>query len=162
MAGGRRQRGTVVICGSMKSLDLMSRIASVIEDAGVQVVIPSPDNFHADSSAEVRNSRKRKASRDHMNKIRSEDTAAILVVNVHRPDAANYIGPNSFAEISVAFADDRKVFLLHGMPDAYLEELSAWGVHCLNGDVQPLLAEVSAPRPVDLDTWQTALQPELV
>jgi hypothetical protein len=146
----------------MKSLDLMSKIAAVIEDAGVEVVTPSPDNFHAESSVEARNNRKKEASRDHMNKIRSEDTVAILVVNTHRPEADNYIGPNSFAEISVAFADDRKVFLLHGMPDTYFEELSAWGVHCLNGDVQPLLAELSAPGSVDFGTWQTALQSELV
>ncbi len=97
-----------------------------------------------------------------MRKIRGKDTVAILVVNTHRPEAENYIGPNSFAEISIAFADDRKVFLLNGMPDAYSEELSAWGVRCLNGDVKPLLEELSAPRSVDFETWQTALQSELV
>ncbi|WP_410628117.1 hypothetical protein [Amycolatopsis sp. cmx-8-4] len=162
MTSDRRQRGTVVICGSMKSLDLMSRIASVIEKAGVQVVTPSPDEFHGDVSVEAKNNRKREASRKHMNLIKSDDTAAVLVVNTHRPNAENYIGPNSFAEIGVAFADDRKVFLLHGMPDAYLEELSAWGVYCLNGDVQPLLSEISAPREIDFDTWRMVLQPELV
>jgi len=75
---------------------------------------------------------KREAAWRHMSHIRQDHTAAILVVNVDRPNVPHYIGPNSFAEIGVAFAARRQVFLLQGMPDSYAEELTAWGVTCLD------------------------------
>lgn len=78
------------------------------------------------------------------------------------PNAHNYIGPNTFAEIGVAFSDDRGVFLLQGMPETYSEELSAWGVKYLNGNLRPLLNAVSTPGEVDWHTWQNILQGELV
>lgn len=140
---------TVVLCGSMKSLNVMSRIAKVLRDAGLGVVAPVPDDPIGDWNVEARNRLKKEASRRHMNQIRRPDTAAVLVVNVDRPNAHDYIGPNSFAEIGVAFADDRQIFLLQGMPESYEEELTAWGVTCLHGDLRPLLAAVSALSDVD-------------
>ena len=101
-----------VICGSMKNLELMTGIGEVLERSGLDVVTPEPDERTATSSA-----MKRAASLRHIRHIRHQRTAAILVVNVDRPEANNYVGPNSFAEISIAFADDRKVFLLQGMPE---------------------------------------------
>jgi hypothetical protein len=142
---------TVVICGSMKTLDLMSRIASFLRDAGLRVVVPAPD------AAEISDNTKRLASWRHMDHIQKRRTAAVLVVNVDRPNVPHYIGPNSFAEISVAFAVRRPVFLLQGMPESYAEELTAWGVTCLNQDVRPLLDAVPARRTVDWSAWQDTL-----
>jgi hypothetical protein len=137
----------VVICGSMKNVDLMTKIAELLEDAGLRVVTPIPDEPGA-WSVEASQEMKREASRRHMMHIRNRATAAILVVNVDRPDANNYVGPNSFAEIGVAFSDDRPVFLLQGMPECYAEELVAWGVECLNGDLARLV-EALGGRQVD-------------
>ena len=97
-----------------------------------------------------------------MNHIRRPDTVAVLVVNVDRPNVRHYIGPNSFAEIGVAFADERQVFLLQGMPDSYAEELTAWGVTCLDRDVRPLLDAVSVVPGDKLSGWHDTLREELV
>lgn len=103
---------------------------------------------------------KRDAARRHMKHIRHSRTVAVLVVNVDRPDVRHYIGPNSFAEIGVAFADDRQVFLLQGMPESYAEELTAWGVTCLERDVRPLLDAVSAEPGIDPAAWEKTLREE--
>lgn len=124
----------VVICGSMRNLELMTTIGDVLERSGLDVVTPEPDERAAISTAA-----KRAAALRHISHIRHPRTAAILVVNVDRPEAADYVGPSSFAEISIAFADDRKVFLLHGMPHHYADELTAWGVACLHGDLRRLI-----------------------
>lgn len=143
---------TVVICGSMKNLELMTRIGEILEHSGLDVITPEPDEHTALSTA-----KKRDASRRHMSHIRSRHTAAILVVNVDRPEAHNYVGPNSFAEISVAFADDRRVFLLQGMPDCYADELHAWGVECLNGDPRKMVRDLGAGE-LDWSRWQGIFQ----
>src|ERR1700759_4686564 len=111
MTNDARSAPTVVICGSMKTLGLMSRIAQFLRSVGLSVVVPSPDDPSEYRSAERSIELKREASRRHMDHIRRPDTVAVLVVNVDRPDVRHYIGPNAFAEIGVAFADDRRVFL---------------------------------------------------
>jgi hypothetical protein len=143
----------VVICGSMKNLELMTLIGEMLETSGLDVVTPEPDEQTATSRAT-----KRAASLRHISHIRHRRTAAILVVNVDRPEAHNYVGPNSFAEISIAFADDRKVFLLQGMPDYYADELAAWGVECLNGDLPRLVRDLNGPRDLDQARWQQVFQ----
>ncbi|GAB1511726.1 hypothetical protein [Actinophytocola sp. KF-1] len=143
----------VVICGSMKNLGLMNGIAEILETSGLDVVTPEPDERTAVSAAA-----KRAASLRHMGQIRNQRTAAILVVNVDRPGALNYVGPNSFAEISVAFADQRRVFLLQGMPDYYADELAAWGVECLNGDLPRMVRDLGAQEELDPTRWQEVFQ----
>lgn len=147
---------TVVICGSMKHMELMKRISDFLRSAGLDVVAPAPDE-PADWTIESLRQLKRVASRRHMDHIRDRRTAAVLVVNVDRPGTKDYVGPNAFAEIGVAFSDDRLVFLLQGMPASYADELWAWGVNCLNGDVRPLLDALNVPCPSNLSAWWEAL-----
>ena len=144
---------TVVVCGSMKNLDLMTKIGEVLKDWGLDVITPEPDERRELSTAT-----KRAASRRHIGHIRHHRTAAILVVNVDRPGADNYVGPNSFAEIGIAFADERRVFLLRGMPECYEEELVAWGVECLNGDLPRLVRDLGGHRDLDRSRWQDVYQ----
>lgn len=158
MSTGSAEARTVVICGSMKNFDLMEKIGEILESTGLEVVTPTPDEPMTPWPAESLTMVKREASRRHMSHIRSRNTAAILVVNVDRPDANNYVGPNSFAEIGVAFADDRRVFLLQGMPKCYAEELVAWGVECLNGDLGRLVRDLGGQHEVDWARWRDVFQ----
>lgn len=158
MSAENAQARTVVICGSMKNLGLMTRIGAVLETAGLRVVTPLPDEPNGSWSVEVSAAVKRAASRRHMNHIRHRETVAVLVVNVDRGSRRNYVGPNSFAEISVAFADDRRVFLLQGMPDYYADELEAWGVECLEGDLPRLARDLGSAQEVDQNRWRDAFQ----
>ena len=153
MSVGDTETGTVVICGSMKNLELMTKVGETLESAGLNVVTPVPDEPLGSWSAEAYRAMKREASRRHMGHIRNRGTAAILVVNVDRSDANNYVGPNSFAEISVAFAHDRRVFLLQGMPECYADELVAWGVECLHGELARLVRDLGGRQEVDWSRW---------
>jgi hypothetical protein len=148
MGIGNIEARTVVICGSMKNIDRMTKIGAALKSAGLDVITPVPDKPAGTWSVEMSNTMKREAARRHMGYIRNGATAAILVVNVDRHGVRNYVGPNSFAEISVAFADDRRVFLLKGMPKNYEDELAAWGVECLHGDLDPLVRDLGG-REID-------------
>lgn len=148
-----RTRAVVVICGSMKTYPLMAKICAMLRSAGLEAVAPVPD----EPSARLTLERKRAASKAHMDRIRRRDTKAVLVVNVSRPEGDDYVGPNAFAEIGVAFALGRRVFLLHGMPRAYEEELSAWDVTCLNGEVTPLLEALAAPAAINSSDWERTI-----
>lgn len=133
-------RPRVVVCGSMASYEYMRQVADQLAAAGLEPVVPAADGPLEQWSLEASNARKCAASRRHMDAIRDAATHAVLVVNVDRGGCRDYIGPNSFAEVAVAFAEQRAVFLLQGLPDAYADELLAWGVQPLHGDLRPLLA----------------------
>lgn len=138
----------------MKTYPLMVKICTKLRSAGLDAVAPVPD----EPSTYMTLERKRAASKAHMNRIRRRDTKAVLVVNVSRPDANDYVGPNAFAEIGVAFALGRRVFLLHGMPEAYEDELSAWDVTCLNGEIAPLLEALAAPQVINSSDWEQTIR----
>ena len=136
----------VILCGSMSSLSVMSLLAEQLRQAGVDVVVPEPDDDAlADAAALV--ALKAHASRRHFDRIADPATAAVLVVNLDRHGTPSYVGPNAFAEAAVAFANDRPVYLLQGMPSAYRDELTAWGAQCLFGDLSRLAADLR----IDLD-----------
>lgn len=149
---------TVVVCGSMKILGLMTKIGEILESAGLNVVTPVADAPAGSWSVEAAKEIKCAASRRHMNHIRSPATVAVLVVNVDRSGVHNYVGPNAFAEIGVAFADNRRVFLLQGMPEYYADELVAWGVECLDGDLSRFVRDVGGGREVDWSRWREVYQ----
>ena len=69
------------------------------------------------------------------NAIMSSD--AILVLNFDKRDIPNYIGCNTLMEISFAYTADKKVFLLHPIPDqAYiLDEIKAMDPIVINEDL---------------------------
>lgn len=136
-------REQVVLAGSMSALSVMSELAQVLESHGVKAIVPAPDDDPTVWTLEAMHAVKRRASRAHISHIRDERTAALLVANLDREGSPNYIGPNTFAEIAIAFADNRPVYLLQGIPNQYEDELLAWGVECLFGDVVRMITEVA-------------------
>lgn len=130
----------IVLCGSMTTHALMSEVADHLRGAGFDPVVPSADRSII-AQGDLRQ-QKRRASKQHMDHIVSNATSAVLVVNVDRGNTANYVGPNAFAEIAVAFANDRPVYLLQDVPAAYADELCAWGVTPLRGDLGPMLHDL--------------------
>jgi hypothetical protein len=54
-------------------------------------------------------------------------------------DISHYIGPNTFAEVAVAFAQSKKIYLLNGIPSVYEDELIAWRVIPLFGALHQLI-----------------------
>lgn len=133
----------VVLCGSMSSLGTMRRLASELGACAVVTVVPDEDRSWDDLDDAARIIRKHDASLRHLRHIADRRTAAILVVNVDRYGEHDYIGPNTFAEIAVAFAEGRRIFIYQDLPERYVDELRAWGAVPLSGDLRPVAAAFS-------------------
>jgi hypothetical protein len=143
----------VVVCGSMSALADMQRLGDRLRTAGILVDVPHPSEADDPQGSECERLRaKRRASKRHLDLIRNKWTKAILVVNTDKYGQHDYIGPNAFAEIAVAFAHGRRIVLLQGIPHHFAEELRAWGVHTADGDHEravKLLAEFAGEPPQD-------------
>lgn len=119
----------VVLCGSMKFKEDIINIGKRLEELGHTTKLPIEC---------INGEPKDIASRAHFNRIISEDTEAILVVNNEKNGIANYIGPNSFAEVAFAFFYNKKIFLLNDIYEAYKDELEGWKSVSLSGNLEKL------------------------
>ena len=141
----------VVICGSMTFYHQMRRLQTVLAKNDITALIPEDDessyekllNIKCKSSIDLY---KGMASRIHIKKIWRVTTRAILVVNSCKRNIDNYIGANSLAEIALAFAINKKIFLLYGSPTIYSDELSAWGAIPLMGDLSKLVSYIKSTQ----------------
>ena len=143
-------RRGVVICGSMTFFDEMLYLRSMLYNNGVHAIVPDSDDSFYEKVIDANdptalNKYKSMASRLHIRKIWRISTRAILVVNGKKRNVDNYIGANSLAEIALAFALNKKIFLLYGMPSIYSDELLAWGAMPLMGNLQPLISYIHTP-----------------
>lgn len=137
--GNRRLKQRIVICGSMSNYNLFSQIKTILKSEGFNVVIPDSDEEILNKFPKLNfEEHKRKASFNYLKKIKDPATRAILAVNPRKYDIDNYIGPNTFAEIAVAFAQKKKIFLMYNAPSIYEDELVAWKAISLNGNLDIL------------------------
>ena len=132
----------IIICGSMTYYHQMQEIQIQMKECGVKSYIPDPDDgFHFDSSPEQMSSIKRALSRAHIKRIRHPETFGILAVNLDKHGIHDYIGANTFAEIAVAFAQGKRIYLLQGIPSMYEDEINAWGGIALFGDLKNMISD---------------------
>ncbi len=130
----------IVICGSISFYSEFIRIQRILRESDVLSLIPTNDDEIKNRiSEEMFQDYKRKASFGHIKRIRDPRTFGILAVNFDRYDILHYIGPNTFAEVAVAFAQSKRIYLLNGIPSVYEDELLAWRVIPLFGDLQQLI-----------------------
>lgn len=130
----------IVICGSMSFYGDMLDIQNLLKNNGILSIVPEAENQYTDIlSKKDFNTFKRHVSFQYLKKIRAPETVAILAVNRDKHGIKDYIGPNTFAEIAIAFAQGKQIFLLQGIPDVYLDELHAWGVVPLDGSISKML-----------------------
>ena len=127
----------IVLCGSMTFIENMKGLSSTLSKLGLFPIIPEEDKWNEIRDKNI-NEYKRKVSRDHFDKVSDKDTFAILVVNENKNNIDNYIGANTFAEIALAFYSEKEIFILNGLYQPYEDELVAWGVQVLNGNIQEL------------------------
>lgn len=131
----------------MRAFDTMVEVRDELAARGISAVLPDEDAPSIRASAAQFDAHKRLASLRHFSCIQEDQTAAILVINVDKDGAHDYIGPNSFAEIAVAFASGRTVYLWQSIPPQYEEELRAWGAQELHGELSRLDAEFRMNSP---------------
>ena len=119
----------IVICGSMKFKESIFRVSEELQQKGYEVLIPEEA---------IRDMKKEEASKLHFNKVADDKTDAIIAINENKKDITNYIGPNTFAEIGLAFYKDKKIYLLNDIYEPYRDELEGWNAICLNGDLNKI------------------------
>ena len=119
----------IVIRGSAKVKEKIFEIAKILENKGYEVVIPK--EFFIDMEKSL-------ASITHFNEICKKDTDIVLVCNYTKSGIENYIGPNTFADITIAFYNKKPVYLLKDIYSPYKDELEGWKVIPINDDLSKL------------------------
>lgn len=138
----RRSPQRIVVCGSMAFYVNMLEQKQHLRQSGIHALIPNiDDQLMEPISEEIHQKAKRQASMRHIRRIRDEKTFAILVVNIDKYGIRDYIGPNSFAEIAIALAHYKRIYLYQGIPDFYKDELLSWQVIPLEGNLSRLISD---------------------
>lgn len=119
----------IVLCGSMKLKEKIFEIEKILKNKGYEVV--TPKEFKVEMT-------KGDATKLHFDEITNEKTNIVLAVNVTKNGIENYIGPNTFAEIAMAFYFNKKIYLLNDIYEPYRDELEGWNVIPLNGNLDNL------------------------
>jgi len=124
----------------MSVYENMVNLAAELNALGIRTIVPESENEHVrQMSLPDFEDFKRRVSLAYIKKIRDPMTFCVLAMNLDRHGILNYIGPNTFAEIAVAFAQSKRIYLYQGMPDAYIDELSAWGCVSVNGCLDTII-----------------------
>jgi predicted RNA-binding protein with PUA domain len=134
----------IVICGSMKVCRKMIEVKNELEKLEHVVVLPrhteeyaqmnTSDHIHNES---VKNKINNDLIRDYYNEIGKND--AVLVINETLNGIENYIGGNSFLEMSFAHVLNKKLFLLNPIPEmGYKDEIIAMQPVVINGDLNKI------------------------
>ena len=138
----RKAAKRVVVCGSMAFYGYMLRVKEHLERSGVPVALPDPEDDHIGALGQAEYERfKRRVSLAHLRRVRHRDTFAILVLNLDKHGTPDYIGPSTYAEIAMASAFNKPVYLVGDFPAAYAEELAAWGAVRMNGRLDRLVED---------------------
>ncbi len=119
----------IVICGSMKLKEDILLVGRRLEEKGYNVLYPVEC---------MEGKPKIIASKAHFNRIADRENDTILIVNNTKNGIENYIGPNSFAEIAMAFHYEKRIVLLNDIYMPYEDELVGWNVETLKGDLNNL------------------------
>ena len=144
MSSRAKNFNRVVICGSMSSYSEMLILREGLSDLGIGAVVPDPDDFYVEHSEDDANDLKRKLSMRHITRIRYAKTFGILVVNLDKYGIHSYIGPNTFAEIAIAFSHYKKIYVYQDLPEFYRDELMAWQVIPLKTSIKRLVDDYNS------------------
>lgn len=116
----------IVLCGSKKFIPKFFELEKTLKNMGYDVVVPR--EFIVDMD-------KKDASLLHFSEIEKNDVDALLIVNENKNGQDNYIGANGFAELAFGFYKGKKIFLLNDVYEPFSEEINAWEVVALKGNL---------------------------
>jgi diphthamide synthase subunit DPH2 len=142
---------TIVICSSAAFYKHANEVKAELEKAGCTVVVPKTarrmaeagdyDVSHYKTWMKNEDDYNLKADymRTHFDEITKGDI--VLVINDEKHGQANYIGPNVLMEMSLAWYQNKPVYILNGMPmgSAFEEEIKGFLPIVLDGDLAPLI-----------------------
>lgn len=116
----------IVLCGSKKFIPKFFELENLLKQKNFEVVVPR--EF-------IEEIPKKEASLLHFDEINKDNVDALLIVNENKNGVDNYIGANGFAELAFGFYKGRKIYLLNDIYEPYSEELLAWEVIPLKGNI---------------------------
>jgi hypothetical protein len=132
----------VVLCGSMTFYGEMIRVRDRLDKCSVPALLPDAEDERITSLGVDEYERfKRRVSLMHLRRVRHRSTFGILVLNLDKRGLADYIGPSTFAEIAMATAFNKRVYLIGVCPEFYADELAAWGAIALDGRLDRLIED---------------------
>ena len=132
----------ILILGSMSFAPEMNLIGENLKKKGFEVRLPEfiEDYNKCDSRKEmheqaVKNKLANNLYETYHKLIKNTD--AILIVNEKKKNIEGYIGANSLIEMGFAKAINKKIFLLHQIPEMdYKDEIIATTPIILNGNLE--------------------------
>jgi hypothetical protein len=117
MAGFEQNPERIVVCGSMTFYGEMLQLQDRLQKTLVRTVLPDAEDERMAALGPDEVERfKRRVSLAHMRRVRHRSTFGILAVNLDKRGVTDYIGPSTFAEIAMAAAFNKRVYLLGGYP----------------------------------------------
>lgn len=119
----------IVLCGSMKLKEKIFEVEHFLKNKGYEVI--TPKEFKVETT-------KGEATKLHFDEITNQKTDIVLAINVTKNGIENYIGPNTFAEIAMAFYFNKKVYLLNDIYEPYRDELEGWNAIALKGKLEDI------------------------
>jgi hypothetical protein len=131
----------ITICGSMVFAKEMLNAKKQLEELGHEAIVPI-DVLDCLNNPSLNESLEHCLSygdidKDHFNKIAASD--AILVLNYPKNGLAGYVGGAVLTELGVARHLDKKIFILHELPNEaelrYALEIKIMRPVILNGDI---------------------------
>ncbi len=134
----------IVICGSMSHFSLMLQLQHQLRSYGIDSIAPEDERHLAQLSLSERDyaKMKRRMSERYFRIIRRRNVHSILVANYEKHGRANYIGPNTLAEIAIAVNAKKKIYLAQDIYGELRDELVAWEAITLRGDLRPLVRDL--------------------
>ncbi len=132
----------VVLCGSMTFYGDMLRVRDRLSEARIASWLPDAEDERMMALRQDEYERfKRRVSLAHLRRVRHRSAFAVVVLNLDKQGVQDYIGPSTFAEIAMATAFGKRVYLLGDYPRVYADELIAWGSTALNGQLDKLIED---------------------
>src|SRR4028118_553833 len=102
----------IVICGSMTFFGYMSRIREQLLRNGVEAIIPdAEDHLTGALPPNELEEFRRSMALAHIRRVRNPRTFGVLAVNFDKYGLEDYIGPSTFAEIAIAAAHGKRIFI---------------------------------------------------
>jgi len=124
---------------------MMLELQAQLRSYGIESVAPQDERRYVELSLSERDFArvKRQMSEKYFRIIRGRSVYGILVANFEKHGRPNYIGPNTLAEIAIAFNAKKKIYLLQDIYADLRDELVAWDAVSLRGDLSVIVRDLA-------------------